>query len=89
MLSRKVKADGQSKNCGQVCGRQRFGVSSSNGFSFLSIFFRVFFRGAPKCETENPLGRHGGGPRDTHKVPAASGRLSVGGAAAAVREGAV
>ncbi len=64
-----------------------FAFSAQIGSSFLSIFFR----GAPKCETEEVWVATVWGSRDTREVPAASrgGRLSVGEAAAAGREGAV
>jgi hypothetical protein len=70
---------------GRVAEGSRFAFSVLDVSSFLSIFFR----GAPKCVTESVWVATARGSRDTREVPAASGRLSVGRAAAAGREGAV
>jgi hypothetical protein len=73
------------KTAGQSCGRQQICVI---GLRRVQFSFEIFFRGAPKCETESVWVATAWGSRDTREVPAASRRLSVGGAAAAGREGA-
>ena len=74
-----------SKNCGAELRRAADSRSTEIGWAVLPIFFR----GAPKCETETLWVATAGGFGGTREVPAASGRFFVGGAAAVRRDGAV